>query len=137
MTGSDQRNQTAQDTASDADADYAGVRATIESYLNGHATGDPSYMRRAFLPTAHVEGIRDGEFTSWTLDHYCSLFPGTPAADEASRRRHIDMIEISGIAAIAKATLVHGAITFTDYFLLLKVEGEWKIANKVYHAHQM
>ena len=38
----------------------------------------------------------------------------------------------SGTAAIARATLVHGQTTFVDYFVLLKVDGEWKIANKVY-----
>ena len=35
---------------------------------------------------------------------------------------------------MAGATLVHGPTTFTDYFVLLKVDGEWKIANKVYSS---
>ena len=35
---------------------------------------------------------------------------------------------------MARATLVHGATTFVDYFVLLKVDGAWKIANKVYSA---
>lgn len=134
MTDSDQTDQRPAEMVSDAE--HAGVRAAIESYLRGHATGDPSHMRRAFLPTAHIEGIREGKFTSWTLDEYCSLFKGMPAEDEAERQRHVDMIEVSGTAAIAEATLVHGAATFTDYFVLLKVDGEWKIANKVYHGHQ-
>ncbi len=116
------------------EADQAGVRAAIEAYLRGHATGDPAHMRQAFLPTAHIEGIREGKFTSWNLDEYCALFSGTPAADEASRRRQIDAIDISGTAATAAATLVHDPVTFTDYFVLLKVDGEWRIANKVYNA---
>jgi hypothetical protein len=33
---------------------------------------------------------------------------------------------------MVSATLVHGATTFTDYFVLLKINNEWKIANKVY-----
>jgi hypothetical protein len=111
-----------------------GVRAALMSYLTGHATGDPSRMRNAFLPTAHIEGIRDGKFVSWTLDEYCSLFNGKPAQDEASRQRTIDNIDVSGNAASARATLIHGSTTFTDYFVLLNVGGEWKIANKVYSA---
>ena len=118
------------------DADHAGVRAALEHYLRGHATGDPTQMRLAFLPTAHIEGIREGKFTSWTLDEYCALFNGTPAADEATRQRRIDSIDITGTAAIVKATLIHGAVTFTDYFVLLKVDGTWKIANKVYHGQR-
>jgi Putative lumazine-binding len=116
--------------------DQPGVRVAIEHYFKGHATGDASHMRKAFLPTAHIEGIRNGEFVSWTLDSYCENFKGTPAADESTRKRSIDSIDVTGTAAIVKATLVHGQTTFTDYFVLLKVEGEWKIANKVYHGQR-
>jgi hypothetical protein len=117
-----------------AASDQDGVRAAINHYLQGHATGDASHMRKAFLPSAHIEGVRDGTFVSWTLEEYCSRFSGKPAADESSRTRTIDAVNISGDAAVARATLVHGATTFTDYFVLLKVDGEWRIANKVYHA---
>lgn len=114
----------------------AGVRAALDHYFRGHATGDASHMRKAFLPTAHIEGIREGVFTSWTLDAYCALFKGEPAGDESTRVRTIDSIDVSGSAAAAKATLDHGATVFTDYFVLLKVDGEWRIANKVYHGQK-
>jgi hypothetical protein len=135
MTQNDSEIQSQDDIISDPDP--IGVRTALEHYLRGHATGDPAYMRQAFLPTAHVEGMRDGSFTSWTLDEYCALFSGSPAADESTRQRHIDAIDVSGTAAYAKATLVHGAVKFTDYFVLLKVDGVWKIANKVYHAQRI
>jgi hypothetical protein len=115
-------------------SDESGVRAAISQYFRGHATGSPAEMRKAFLPTAHIEGIRGGTFTSWTAEEYISRGTGTPAEDEASRRRTIDSVNVSGTAAMARATLVHGATTFTDYFVLLKVDGEWKIANKVYSS---
>lgn len=122
--------------APSASADRAGVEAAIATYLKGHATGDSKHFRSAFLPTAHIEGVRDGKFESWTLDTYCSFYKGQPAADEAMRKRTIDSIDIVGSAAMAKATLRHGAVTFTDYFVLLKVDGVWKISNKVYHAER-
>jgi hypothetical protein len=108
------------------------VRAVIEQYFRGHATGNPAEMRKPFLPSAHIEGNRNGVFTSWTVEQYAGNFSGKPAADEARRKRTIDRVEIAGTAAMAGATLVHGATTFTDYFVLLKVNNEWKIANKVY-----
>lgn len=110
------------------------VRAAVHQYFKGHATAQADEMRKAFLPTAHIEGIRQGTFTSWTVDQYVANFRGTPAADEASRKRTIDSVSIDGTAAMVKATLVHGATTFTDYFVLLKVDGAWKIANKVYSS---
>lgn len=111
-----------------------GVRAAVDQYFRGHATGDGAEMRKAFLPTAHIEGLREGKFVSWTVEEYCSRFTGKPAADEAARRRSIDSVDFAGTAAMARATLVHGAVTFTDYFVLLKVDGDWKIANKVYSS---
>jgi hypothetical protein len=115
-------------------SDEQQVRATLNQYFKGHATADPAEMRKAFLPTAHIEGIREGKFVSWTAEEYCSRFSGKPAVDEASRKRTIDRVDIAGSAAMASATLIHGQTTFTDYFVLLNVNGEWKIANKVYSS---
>ena len=70
------------------------------------------------------------------MDQYLAGFSGTPAPDESTRTRVIDLGDRSGPAATAKATLKHGATTFTDYFVLLKSDGKWLIANKVYHAQR-
>lgn len=120
--------------AASHDAEQDAVREAIEHYFSGHARDDASCMRRAFLPSAHIESMQAGQFTSWPLDAYCTRFKGTPAQDEATRRRRIDWIDIGGNAACAKITLVHGATTFTDYFLLLKTDDGWKIANKAFHG---
>ena len=114
------------------DADTREIRQVIGVYFRGHATANADTMRAAFLPTAHIEGIRNGGLTSWNVDQYVANFRGTAAPDEATRTRVIDAVDRSGTAAMAKATLKHGATTFTDYFVLLKADGAWKIANKVY-----
>ena len=112
----------------------AAVRVPLEHYMQGHATDDAAHMRQAFMASAHIESVREGPLTSWTMEEYCLRFKGTPAADEATRRRTIDALDIGGSAASARITLVHGAVTFTDYFLLLKTAQGWKIANKAFHA---
>lgn len=130
-------------TPADPSADIA-VAATVPSvddavleplraYMRGHATGDPAHFRVAFLPSAHIEGIRDGAFVSWRLDEYCDLFDGLPAADEAMRSRRIDAVSVHGSVAAASMTLWHGVDIFTDIFLLMHVDGLWRIANKAYH----
>jgi hypothetical protein len=118
------------------DHDSTQIRNVIGVYFRGHATANADTMRAAFLPTAHIEGTRNGAFTSWTVDQYVANFRGMPAPDEATRTRVIDIVDVSGTAAMAKATLKHGATTFTDYFVLLKSDGKWLIANKVYHAQR-
>lgn len=106
----------------------------IHSYFLGHAQDDARHMREAFTPTAHIESMREGVFTSWPLDVYCERFKGQPAADESTRQRRIDWIEVTGDAACARITLVHGATTFIDYFVLLHTEQGWKIANKAFQG---
>jgi 3-hydroxyisobutyrate dehydrogenase-like beta-hydroxyacid dehydrogenase len=111
------------------------VLEPLHAYIRGHATGDPAHFRDAFLPSAHIEGIRDGAFVSWPLEQYCTLFTGEPAPDEATRTRRIDSVRVHGTVASASMTLHHGADTFTDIFLLVRVENGWRIANKAYHRH--
>ncbi|MFG2950965.1 nuclear transport factor 2 family protein [Streptomyces adustus] len=111
------------------------VLEPLHAYIRGHATGDPAHFRDAFLPTAHIEGIRDGAFVSWRLEEYCTLFHGRPAPDEATRTRRIDAVDVHGSVATATLTLVHGTDTFTDIFLLARVDDGWRITNKAYHRH--
>ncbi|MFJ6408558.1 nuclear transport factor 2 family protein [Streptomyces hydrogenans] len=111
------------------------VLAPLRAYLRGHATGDPAHFRDAFLPGAHIEGVRESVFVSWTLDEYCALFPGRPAPDEPSRSRRIDSVGVHGTVATATMTLAHGPDTFTDVFLLVRGGEGWRIANKAYHRH--
>ena len=111
------------------------VLAPLQSYASGHATGEPAFFAEAFLPTAHIEGVRDGEFVSWDLETYRGLFHGRPAEDEAERRRRIDSVHATDQVATATMTLWHGPDTFTDAFVLIRVSGRWWIANKVYQRH--
>lgn len=119
------------DVAADLAADE--VLAPLRAYVRGHVTGDASHFREAFLPSAHVEGLREGTFVSWSLEEYCSLFAGKPAPDEAGRRRRLESLAVVGSVGTAVMTLEHGADTFTDVFLLVRLDGHWRIGNKAYH----
>jgi hypothetical protein len=108
------------------------IHVPLQAYFQGHATGQAAWMREAFLPLARIVGVRDGDLVNLTVEEFCGLFRGSPAEDEATRRRTIDSIELAGNVACARLTLVHGPITFSDWMLLLEIGGAWKIASKVY-----
>ena len=110
----------------------AAVRAPVEAYLRGHATGDGEEWKRAFHPAAMVTGIRDGKLQSMTAPDFVSRAAGKPPADEAQRKRRIVSIDVSGDAAVAKVELDYPKVFFVDYLSLLKIDGEWKIAQKTY-----
>lgn len=118
------------------DAEDAKVRACIELYFRGHATGDGAHFRSAFHPDAKLFFIRDGKVMQWTLEEYAGRASGKPAPDEPQRKRRIESVDITGNAAMAKIVLDYPAVTFTDYMSLLKIGDEWKIVNKTFHANQ-
>ena len=115
----------------------AAVLRPLHAYARTHATGDPSHLREAFLPTAHIEGYRNGEFASWDLEAFAGVFDA-PAPDEADRSRRIERLDVRGSVATAVMTLHHGEVDFTDVFVLVRrPDGEWRIANKAYERRDV
>jgi hypothetical protein len=124
------RGLTAQSAPS---TDEAGVRKALDAYLQGHATGQGEHFRRGMHADTRVSSVRDGKLGHRNLDEFVgAAATGKAAADEAKRKRKIVMIDITGTAAIAKIELDYPDVFFTDYMSLLKVDGEWKIVDKIF-----
>ena len=115
-------------------ADEAAVRATLEHYIQGHATGQAAHMRLAFHPAARLYWSSADTLATRTSDEYIARMPGKPAADEATgtRKRRIERIDVTGNAAIGTIVLDYPDAYIVDYMSLLKTKGEWKIINKIF-----
>jgi hypothetical protein len=116
------------ETSSEKDA----VRIPLENYLKAHATGNGEFHKKAFHTEGNLIFIRDGKYTTRSFADYIAGSPGKPAADEDKRKRWIESIDISGNAASAKIILDYPTAKLTDYMSLLKINGEWKIVNKIF-----
>ena len=58
---------------------------------------------------------------------------GIKVGEKNTREGRIISIDVEGNAAMAKAEIaIPGWRIFTDYFLLLKYEGAWRIVQKSY-----
>lgn len=112
----------------------AGVRAPLEAYLRGHATGSQEAFREAFYPDARVWGMRNGALVQMTAEDYIGRASGGPAPDEAQRRRWIESIDVSGDTAVAKIVLDYPTVRFVDYMTLGRVGGRWVIVHKMFQA---
>ena len=115
-------------------AEETAVRAALENYFRGHATGQGEHFRKIFHPDSKLFAIRDGKYWQLTSEQYIANAPGKAPADEAQRKRTIESVDITGNAAMAKIVLDYPQVKFTDYMSLLKIDGEWKIINKTFHA---
>jgi hypothetical protein len=116
-------------------ADEAAVRATLEHYIQGHATGDGAHMRIAFHPAARLFWSSADTLATRTSDEYIArMAGGKPAADEASgvRKRRIESVDVTGNAATGKIVLDYPDAYIVDYMSLLKTNGQWKIINKIF-----
>ena len=112
--------------------DSAEVRAVLETYFRGQATGDGSHMRPIFQPSANLYWIREGKYAERPSAEWMASYTGKPAADEAERKRRIASMDITGNAAIAKLVSDYPTAVVTDYMSLLKTEGGWKVVAKTF-----
>jgi hypothetical protein len=110
------------------------AKVPLQNYVKAQETGNADFIRRAFTQDAKVVGHMGGKLISWSVEEYAGRFSGKPAEDETQRKRSIEVINLTGDAAVGKVVLDYPAVKFTDYMSLLKINGEWKIANKSFHA---
>ena len=110
------------------------IETTIQKYIDGARAGDPDLMREAFLADATVRGSYGGRPVDWTLQAFCdAVAKGGPAPDLVAT---IAAVEVSGTAAMARLEAVNWRGTrYTDFFVLLRRGDEWRIASKVFFAH--
>jgi len=120
--------------AQTAAPDTAGARVPVEHYLAGHATGDGAHFRLAFAPQASLFWVRADTLATRTSEQYAAGASGKPPADEAQRKRWIESIDVAGNAGVAKVVLDYPTTRFVDYLALLKIDGEWKIINKIFYS---
>ncbi|MEM1254068.1 MAG: nuclear transport factor 2 family protein [Cyanobacteria bacterium P01_H01_bin.21] len=115
-------------------AEYKAVKEALQPYIEAAKTGDGALSRTAFYDHAHIVGSVHGTFENATADEFKEAVTGIGASPEI--QHHIAWIDISGPAAAAKVEFINwGGFRFTDFFVLYKHNGQWKISGKVYDSH--
>jgi len=114
--------------------EYKAVEKALQPYIESARTGDGKLSRSAFYDHAHIVGSISGEYYNMNADDFGdAVTAGGPSENVKS---HIAWIDISGPAAAAKVEFIDwSGLRFTDFFVLYKKEGEWKISGKVYDTH--
>ena len=120
-------------TATNID-DYQAISQTVQHYLDGAKTGRGELMKPAFHADATIFGYVGPDLFAGPIQ---GLFDWNdqngPAKDIIAK---IASIEVVGtIAAVRVESDNWTGHRFSDFFTLLKVDGQWKIMNKVFHLH--
>lgn len=122
-------NATAQSNKTASDIDQ--ITMTLMNYIDGTANGEPEKLKTAFHPDFNLYTVTDKDSLRIRSgrDYIANIKPG----EKANRIGRIIFIDVENNAAMAKAEiLIPNWRIFTDYFLLMKYEGSWKIVQKSY-----
>ena len=114
--------------------DYDAITRTVQHYINGGKTGKTDEMKLAFHPEATIFGYIGPDLFAAPIQGLFDWNDRNGAATELEGRiASIDLIET--VATVRLELDNWTGHRFTDLFTLLKVDGEWKIMNKVFHLH--
>jgi len=118
-----------------AKSDLEQISAVLLDYIEGTANGQPERLRKAFHPDFNLYTVANDTLWIRSGEQYIL---DIKAGQQTDRIGNILSVDIEKDAAIAKAEIViPNWRTFTDYFLLLKYNGSWKIVQKSYSWREL
>ena len=115
-------------------SEYDAIASTVQHYIDGGKTGQSAEMKKAFHPDATIFGYVGAELFAGPIQQlYDWNDQNGPATELQGFIASIDIIE--SVATVRLELDNWTGRRFTDLFTLLKVDGHWKIINKVFHLH--
>ena len=115
-------------------SDYDAIAKTVQHYIDGARSGRGAEMKPAFHKEATIFGYIGSDLFAGPIQ---KLFDWNdqngPATGLQARIASIDIIDT--ISTVRLELDNWTGYRFTDLFTMLKVDGEWKIVNKVFHMH--
>ena len=110
------------------------IEKTVQFYIDGAKSGKGDDMKPAFHTDATIFGyIGDDLFAGPIQKLFDWNDKNGPATELETKIASIDIV--GTIATVRLESDNWTGHKFTDFFTLLKVEGAWKIMNKVFYLH--
>jgi hypothetical protein len=115
-------------------SDEPQVLKAVEAYMQGLKFNDVGALKVAFTPDAMLMFVRkDGTLAQLGQEQWYQGF-----AANAGKEEQVDLkiiaVDTNGNAASVKVSEEYTTSVYTNYLSLLKINGEWKIVNKIYVA---
>ncbi len=115
-------------------SEHDAIAKTVQHYIDGAKSGSGDDMKPAFHKDATIFGYAGADLFAGPIQQ---LFDWNdengPAPELQARIASIDVVDT--VATVRLELNNWTGSRYTDLFTLLKVDGEWKIMNKVFHLH--
>ena len=116
--------------------DVASIEGVIQSYLDGLYESDATKIANAFHPTSALTSVTgDGELVITPRDLWLDKVRARPSPKQQGLPRHDQVLAIDLVSPTMAYVRLKCAIPprfFTDQLSLLKIDGRWQIAQKVF-----
>ncbi|MGY1643530.1 nuclear transport factor 2 family protein [Geodermatophilus sp. SYSU D00703] len=115
--------------------DHDAIRDVVQLCLDGEARGDVGKLREAFHEDARMFGELAGTRYDVPIQTLFDMAAEAPADTGNYRSRILSITQLGDVATATAAEEGYwGTVSFVDFFSLCRIEGTWKIVNKVF-AH--
>lgn len=115
--------------------EYAAIEEAAMKFIKSVAEGNSEYARTLFTEDAVLFGILDGILEHGSIDQFYHNVDTVDAGENFKAR--IDVLAVEETVAVVRVLEEGwgGRIDFTDFLLLLKLNGEWKCVAKAYNQN--
>jgi hypothetical protein len=115
--------------------EYQAVEEAAMKFVKSVAEGNSKYARELFTDEAVLFGYLDGRLEHGSIEQFYKNVD-TVQADPEFRAR-VDVVDVEETLAVVRVLEEGwgGRIDFTDYLLLMKINGEWKCVAKAYNQN--
>jgi hypothetical protein len=117
----------------DVVSDHDAICRVLQLCTEGEAKGDVAKLQEAFHADARMFGSLAGERFDVPIAELFALAESSPA-DTGNYRSRVLSVQQTGDAAVGVVAEegYWGTVSFIDYFLLARIEGDWKIVCKLF-----
>lgn len=115
--------------------EFKAVEAAAMKFVKSVAEGESSYAKDLFTDDAVLFGYLDGKLEHGSIEQFYHNVDSVAAGDKFEAR--IDVVAVEETLAVVRVLEENwgGRIDFTDYLLLLKINGEWRCVAKAYNQN--
>ena len=116
-------------------SDRQAIESAIHTYLDGLYEGDADKLASVFHETSALTSETDGKATIVPREAWLKAVRERPSPRSKELPRHDEILIVdqsSPTAAFVKLKCAIPPRFFTDYLSLLKIDGRWQVAQKVF-----
>ena len=116
-------------------AEYKAVEEAAMKFVKSVAEGNSRYAKELFTDDAVLFGWLDGTLERGSIEQFYHNVDTVGAGSDFKAR--IDVVSVEETVAVVRVLEEKwgGRIDFTDYLLLLKIDGQWKCVAKAYNQN--